>query len=137
MNRPSHLATKKWVILVLALCLVASSLSWFITDLIRLRNGGPFDPANRPPLPPLRHTSGEKIGPRLQGIIEPWMTFEYINTTYNLPNNYLKDRLHIVNKKYPSVTVRKQSELENIPLPEFTEKVSTYVRTYITEQNAQ
>ena len=37
------------------------------------------------------------------------MTFGYINKIYNLPQDYLKDKIGITNKKYPNMLIDKQN----------------------------
>lgn len=39
--------------------------------------------------------------------IRDWMTFKYINHSFNLPLEYLKSNLNITNKKYPDITISK------------------------------
>lgn len=41
--------------------------------------------------------------------IKDWMTFGYINKIYNLPQDYLKDKIGITNKKYPNMLIDKQN----------------------------
>lgn len=38
-------------------------------------------------------------------IIQPWMTFDYINKIFNLPANYLRDALGITDSRYPKITL--------------------------------
>lgn len=38
--------------------------------------------------------------------IQPWMTFDYLNKTFNLPEDYLKVSLNITDKSYPNITIR-------------------------------
>lgn len=37
--------------------------------------------------------------------IKSWMTFDFINKTFGLPNDYLKKELNISDKKYPNMTI--------------------------------
>jgi hypothetical protein len=39
------------------------------------------------------------------GDIQSWMTFDFINKTFNLPPDYLKRELNINEKRYPNITI--------------------------------
>lgn len=39
------------------------------------------------------------------GVIRPWMTFDYVNRIFNLPQDYLKDQLQISDPRYPDLTL--------------------------------
>src|SRR5208283_6194519 len=38
-------------------------------------------------------------------VIRPWMTFDYINTAFRLPPDYLKTQLSVVDTRYPQLTI--------------------------------
>ena len=40
-------------------------------------------------------------------LIEPWMTFDYINHIFGLPKDYLSSNLQISNKHYPNLSINK------------------------------
>lgn len=37
--------------------------------------------------------------------IDSWMTFQYINLIFSLPDSYLKEKLAINDKKYPNIPI--------------------------------
>lgn len=44
------------------------------------------------------------INPNIEEV-DAWMTFEYINIVFRLPENYLKDELAITDEKYPRIPI--------------------------------
>ena len=52
--------------------------------------------------------------------IEAWMTYEYINFRFNLPDSYLLETLAIESKKYPKIKIKKDM------LPKVIEAVKTF-----------
>jgi hypothetical protein len=40
-------------------------------------------------------------------LIQRWMTFNYINKVFNLPADYLKINLGIIDKRYPNIIIGK------------------------------
>lgn len=50
-----------------------------------------------------RHVAlAEALAPR---DIKPWMTFDYLNKIFLLPQNYLQQALNIQNASYPKITI--------------------------------
>ena len=39
------------------------------------------------------------------GMIQVWMTFEYINVTFNIPKSFLESNLNITDTRYPQVSL--------------------------------
>jgi len=52
--------------------------------------------------PPGNHLHQKQI---IADNIRDWMTFRYVNNSFNLPSEYLKSGLNITNKKYPDITI--------------------------------
>ncbi len=46
--------------------------------------------------------------------IEPWMTFRYVNTVYNIAPTYFQTVLGIGDPKYPDIEIRKFARERNI-----------------------
>ncbi len=66
--------------------------------------------------------------------IEPWMTFNYINISFKLPNNYLKNALHISNPKYPNIVIVKYAKSIGKTGTIFTNTVRAAVRQYFSSK---
>ncbi len=45
------------------------------------------------------------LSPQNANLIQPWMTFDYINHLFNLPPAYLQSELHITDMRYPKLSV--------------------------------
>lgn len=130
-----HHKTFVWFIGGVALLLLGGSMFWFTQDFFRLYQGGPLDPANRPPLPkPLK--TQEWSRPK-ETLIEPWMTFWYVSKVYNIPTDYMKKTLNIQVSDYPNVTVGAVARSQNIPPRIFVAQVVEIVGLYLTEQKPQ
>ena len=46
--------------------------------------------------------------------IQAWMTFDYINTVFKLPPNYLKNQLGIQDTRYPYLVIDRYARKHNI-----------------------
>jgi hypothetical protein len=44
------------------------------------------------------------------GMIQGWMTFDYVNVLFKLPKNYLKDSLKINNSAYPKIIINRYAK---------------------------
>ncbi len=62
--------------------------------------------------------------------IRGFMTFDYINTSFHLPNEYLKNALSIVDTSYPHITVKKAGILSNKSEKDIVSLVQEKVTSY-------
>jgi hypothetical protein len=67
------------------------------------------------------------------GVIHPWMTFDYINRIFNLPQNYLKDQLHVSNPHYPNITLGSYASAENLNTSETVHDVQNAIVNYFKQ----
>lgn len=67
--------------------------------------------------------------PALVSAIQPWMTFDYVNVVYKLPQHYMKDILGINDSRYPNIRIDSYAKQSSID----TELLVTTVRTYVTQ----
>ncbi|MES2213682.1 MAG: hypothetical protein V4473_02475 [Patescibacteria group bacterium] len=65
-------------------------------------------------------------------VLQPWMTFEYVNTIFNLPADYLKNYFHISDIEYPRITVSKYSKIEQTDSSTFIQALQSAVVQYFT-----
>lgn len=63
--------------------------------------------------------------------IESWMTFKYINVIFKIPEEYLKTKLYIVDKKYPNIPLWKYARNSKIENTIFLNQVKELVLEYI------
>lgn len=64
--------------------------------------------------------------------ISKWMTFDYINRIYNLPDSYLKDIFSIQDARYPFLTIAKYAESVHIDSDTFTQEIQNSVSDSFT-----
>ncbi len=68
------------------------------------------------------------------GLIRPWMTFDYINKTFNLPADYLKTHLSIADPRYPQLSLGGYAQSGHVDPNVFLRQVETAVRAYLVTQ---
>ncbi|MDD5769655.1 MAG: hypothetical protein PHE25_01700 [Candidatus Gracilibacteria bacterium] len=66
--------------------------------------------------------------------VESWMTFRYINTIFKLPEDYLKDKLNINDKKYPNIPLERYANYQKINQDIFLEQVKNSINNYLNKQ---
>lgn len=64
--------------------------------------------------------------------IQPWMTFGYINTLFNLPPQYLQTFFQIHDIRYPNIELRRYAKLNGIDQELFMEKITDAIVEYKT-----
>ncbi len=75
--------------------------------------------SRRTPLPPAEAT-----------VIQPWMTFDYINRLFALPRDYLQTALKIKNPHYPQIPLYRYAATQHINSLLFTDEVRNLVQNY-------
>lgn len=65
--------------------------------------------------------------------VKKWMTSNFINTSYGLPADYLKDELKISNSKYPNITIDKAASEQSLRVEDFALKVDLAIKKFKTE----
>lgn len=63
--------------------------------------------------------------------IQKWMTFDFINRSFSLPDDYLKNQLSITDIKYPKITLGRVSVSKGEDVNIFTNRVKDSVKNYI------
>jgi hypothetical protein len=66
------------------------------------------------------------------GIIRSWMTFDYLNSSFNLPATYLKTQLSISDPTYPKLTIGKFAKDTNQSASSTLGAVQNAVRQYLS-----
>lgn len=62
--------------------------------------------------------------------IQLWMTFDYINVVFNLPQNYLKDILGLSDSQYPNIRLDTYASRTNIDSQVLLKTVKQYIVVY-------
>ena len=65
-------------------------------------------------------------------LIRSWMTFDYINKTFNIPADYLKAQFRISNMRYPLISISGYARSQNINPDIFLNSVIESVQNYLT-----
>ena len=63
-------------------------------------------------------------------LISSWMTFDYINKIFNLPQDYLKDALVISDPHYPRIPISIYARIHGVSSAEFLLQVQQAVAAY-------
>ena len=92
-------------VLIVVFVIIAVFLSVsLVMDISRLHREGNFGRPN------ITHNFLQNTGvapvPKVH-LIAAWMTFNYVNKSFNLPKDYLKTELGIKSKAYPNLTIAK------------------------------
>jgi hypothetical protein len=107
------------LLLVLTVGLLALASAMFFKRYQTLIDGGNF---------PNHHRHGAIVE---TGQIERWMTFDYINRSFKLPSDYLKNELGITSMKYPRITLGRASVAQGVPVDEFVKRVKRSIEQYL------
>ena len=62
--------------------------------------------------------------------IEPWMTFDYLNFVFMLPDGYLQEALQIQDEKFSRSPIGRYARINNISKQEFISIVSSKIKAY-------
>ena len=65
-------------------------------------------------------------------LVRQWMTFDYINKLFDLPENYLKTTFSISDSRYPVLSLSEYRESISTTSPTFIENVQKAIMTYST-----
>lgn len=69
--------------------------------------------------------------------IAPWMTFDYVNKIFNLPQSYLEQNLQIHDSKYPRITIQKYSKSSGTNPVILIQNIRNYVKQYFASSTPQ
>jgi hypothetical protein len=116
---------KLLIYLILSISLVAFlfMLIYFVHDARTLHKNGVLGvPIHR----------GQQQQPRYiseVNAIRPWMTFEYINASFSLPNTYLQSIATGTNK-YPRVSILEVAKKQGKDIQIYLQEVQTMIQSY-------
>lgn len=69
------------------------------------------------------------------GLVQPWMTFDYVNRIFGLPPQYLVSALKIDSTAYPRVPLYEYAEKRGLSPTVFTKDVQNAVAGYQAANN--
>jgi len=85
----------------------------------------------------LRHKRANEITDKDVEYVDYWMTFGYIDTVFNLPLNYLKDRFNITNSRFPDITLGNYAKAAGLDRAAFITEVKQAVKDYLDTPKAK
>lgn len=63
--------------------------------------------------------------------ISPWMTFDYISTLFNIPQDYLKQSMRIEDKKYPYITLNQYAKKTDVNVDVLIANIRHDIKEYL------
>ena len=63
--------------------------------------------------------------------IDDWMTIQYVNFIFSLPDEYLKNRLIIDHPKYPRLPIGRYAKQKGLDKAKFLESIKNAGREYM------
>lgn len=108
--------------LIIACVVLGVVSSLFINQYIAMKGRGE-----------LRGHHSQKHLPQVNNLQE-WMTFDYLNRSLGIPNEYLKKELNITSTTYPKITLRKAASLSGQNIATFIQMTSKAIERYEPNQ---
>lgn len=81
------------------------------------------------PFPPKNHGQNMNATDVINNI-QPWMSFDYLNQTFNLPPDYLRETLHITDGRYPRLGIGGYAKHIKIDKQHFFKTIEEAIRNY-------
>jgi hypothetical protein len=73
------------------------------------------------------------LGASEVGVIHSWMTFDYINRLFGIPQDYLENQLQISDSHYPNLTLGKYASENNIDTVVASHQVQNAILKYFNQ----
>jgi hypothetical protein len=108
-------------LLALVLLFITSVL-WFISNTAQQYRQGA--------LRSRYHHSQSTQAPMNVSIIEPWMTFNYLNIVFKLPPHYLENSLSITESRYPNIRIDYYARRHTINQQMFLQMIRQNITNY-------
>ena len=124
-KRPNWLTGENVVIVILIIA-CAAAFWWLVSSINFSYKSGYFHPQRYP----REYLNSTTTVPFLVSDIQLWMTFDYLNKVFGLPQNYLKQSMNIQDGRYPNLQLNRYAELNNINAQEFIKSVRSAVQAY-------
>ena len=101
----------------------------FVGDVRRLHRNSMFVYPNL--IRRLFHVQQKPVPLSNVNLIAEWMTFGYVNKSFNLPPDYLKTKLGISDSTYPNVTISKITKGQGLSTNVYLETIKNAVGDYL------
>jgi hypothetical protein len=87
---------------------------------------------SRLPVPNLSiKNDGHHLGVNDLGVIQSWMTFDYINNVFALPPDYLKTSLKITSSRYPFLTIKHYARTQQMDVSSTMDLLRQNIANYL------
>jgi hypothetical protein len=70
------------------------------------------------------------LPPTEAAIVQPWMTFDYVDRLFALPLTYLQTALQVTDPHYPQIPLYRYAESQHLNPWVFTDEVRNVIKTY-------
>jgi len=91
--------------MVFVISLLILSCILLVRNIQIARQGGVFNHRTSVSELLLKNKQSNQISIADTDYIDVWMTFQYVNFIFDIPENYLKDQLRITDNAYPNMTL--------------------------------
>lgn len=115
------------VAIILVTLIFLAGLFFLAATYRNFRRQSPFSPTN------IRNFHHRPLTIRN---IEGWMTFGFLNRSFNLPNAYLKKALGVNDKKYPNITLDRWAKESGTNPADLLEEIKLLISNYKTSASA-
>jgi hypothetical protein len=78
-----------------------------------------------------------QLGPNDVQMIASWMTFDYVNHVFGLPNDYLRSTFSINDTRYPHLALSRYAPEVLLAPDAFTSQIQTAVKNYFSLPQAR
>lgn len=106
----------------------------FVRDYMVLRHSGVLR-FHHPRLTPFQQVGSTSPVVTNVGMIENWMTFDYINMSFELPPQLLRDGLHISDPSYPRLSIRRAAKESGVSRDVYLAQIRTIIQNYLLSKN--
>lgn len=120
------------VLIIFSIILLILFCIFLMRNVQTARQSGVFDHRTSVSQFLLKNKQSNRISITDTDYIDTWMTFQYINFVFNIPETYLKDQLQITDTGYPKMTIGKYIKNNRLDKAAYTEKIKETVREYIS-----
>jgi hypothetical protein len=69
-------------------------------------------------------------------LVAGWMTFNYLDKSFNLPSTYLQNDLNISDPDYPNITIYKIAREQGVFIGSYLDTVKSAISTYLAQNTA-
>lgn len=120
-ERIEKLSTARKLVIVIFILLVAITLWGFIRTQIHDYRFGLYP----------RKLNQRTVDPTyLINNIQPWMSFDYLNYSFQLPPDYLRNSLNIADQHYPRLVIGHYAKSSKIDVQKFIQNIKQLISSY-------